>query len=194
MPLRPATTAPVFRAKACAATPGRLLLVALLLPFVPACSSSKVDGSVSGTDFGRVESALFMTQSGAAEEAMLLLTNYPDACATYTAWFEQGGEGPVAGQDHALSSRFYLLDPVTPGTWTIVGADETYEDGITYLHARFLEYTADGTWDGPSAVSGQLVIDSMDDAWVTGTAAMTLETGDTLEITFEAETCTVEDF
>ncbi len=157
------------------------------------CADSKISGKVDGEKFGSVESSIFMRKDSGIQELQLLLTNYPEACITYSPYFDQGASPSEEGPLHALTVRFYFLEELAVGTFPIVANDETYEDQVSWVHAGWLTHSDTG-WQGPTATSGSITLETLDDSTLTGTLEATLETGDVIEAIVVADLCDLEDF
>lgn len=162
-----------------------------------ACTpDSAVDGSISGTDFGSVQSAFYMIEDAGPHELLLVLTSYGEGCSTYSSYFESGGEPAGSGPHHALFFRQFLLEPVAAGTFEIQGLDESADDGISYSHAWFRQY-ADAVWtpaNDAGGSGGSLTLTSLEEGLLAGSFELQLVTGDTLSGYFDAELCDVADF
>ena len=168
-----------------------------LLPFVlsavalTACNSSKVNGTVDGEEFGKVGSAIFMQSSSNLEEVQIVLTNYTEACVTYTGYFQLGSTPSEALPLNALFIRFLLTDPVSPQSYDIVPPTDFYPDWLQWVHAWYRTYSETG-WDGPDATGGSITVDSIDESVMTGSFSVELSTGDTLDGDFTADFCNAE--
>ncbi len=171
-----------------ARNPRQLCLLASVF-LLAACDRSKLEGSVDGQDFGKVESAFFLQRTSSLEEWLLVLTNYPGGCLTYNSYFNEGSTPSEPLPLNALFVRFQLTEPVQEGEYEILSPEEVYSDWITWVHAWFRTYSETDGWTGPDAGDGFIDVLSADDALMTGTLEVTFDTGDTLSGTFHAEYC-----